>query len=740
MAFMTVRLNPPGVKVVQTKTLIPASIAESQNIRWREGLPEKLGGWMRVFPPSMDYPGVCRELWTWADLNFTQHMALAGDFGVCVHSNVNDTWSIATIAPLFNQTTPAINFTATAGSNLVAIVDPGSNANIYESITLLSPVSLGGSVIWPGSYPIVSVQSPDEYTIQIPYAATINDSPGTVPYFTASQGTSDVNVLLTNHGLLVGQYLPIAVPTVVPPAGPITLSGFYQVLAVIDANNITIGEPYIAPTSGSAYYGNLGGAPTIYHWVVMGQQPPGGGWGLGPYGGFIDGSGNVTSWGQGAPSPIPTGSPVTPENGDWVMDNWGSEIIINPQGSSLFHWNPTTGISTAQQIWGAPDKLTGFFIAMPQQQIVAYGASVKGVQDPMQVAWCDNANYNVWTAAVTNQAGTYRLTRGSQIVGGLQGPQQAMLWTDVGVWLMQYIGYPDVWGFGEIARGCGLISKKAAGVLGNQVFWMGYAGFWAYANGAVQPIQCDVWDVVMKNLVMPSGSFASDSRQQLFDHIRCATNTEYNEVAWHFPSMASPDGENDMFVKLNVLEGTWDYGTTTPNGRVTEWTDKAILFNNPNPAVPAAAGPFSSMISQNVSGTRVSTIMLHEHNNDADTLPLGYSLRTGFFSLTEGEDFAFIDYCIPDAKFKRFGRPASATAQVQATFYVQDFPENDDDGAISVGPALAAGTFTLNSGSTALDLRCRGRYFSFEISGNDMGSFFRLGGFRFRFAPDGRNS
>ena len=149
---------------------------------------------------------------------------------------------------------------------------------------------------------------------------------------------------------------------------------------------------------------------------------------------------------------------------DWCLVNFGEDLIAQPEGYGLYKWNFITD-TLAVSIAAAPLVATGFFLAMPQQQLVAYGASTGtgSVQDPMLVRWCDNADYTDWTAAVSNQAGSYRLARGSKIVGGMQTPMQAMIWTDIGMWLMTYIGYPDVWGFSEIAQECGLIAKKAVG-------------------------------------------------------------------------------------------------------------------------------------------------------------------------------------------------------------------------------------------------------------------------------------
>jgi hypothetical protein len=757
MSFVTLKLAAPGVKKVQTLTQVMAEIVKSQAIRWREGLAEKLGGWAAFF--DFPLPGPVRELWAWEDLNSISHLAAAGDQGITAITNSSE----KTVGPLFQNRHPSA-FATTAGSSLVVVTDVGSNTSTYDAITLQTPVSVGGIVIYPGNYQIVAVGSPDSYTIQIsPTAASTSstDHPATIA---STVSSASFTTTLANHGFSVGQTFAIVLPTLV---GGVTLQGFYVVASVkaaatasasaafttgstftvgtaptgvvagslitdinsglpigtfvsISGTTVTILEanPLHPVASGDALsfasgrftfmgqnqataidsqlYGNVASPGyQLEQWVIITQQPPGGGWG--------DGGWGLGSWGESVPPPPVTGTPLTAV--DWCMENFGSALIINPEDGPIFSWDPTTGLNNAVLIVPAPAKAHGFFIAMPQQMIVTYGASTFGVQDPMLVAWSDAGSDQVWIANVNNQAGTYRLTRGSRIVGGLQGPLQCILWTDVGMWLMQYIGYPDVWGFLEIARGCGLIAKKACVVCGVNVYWMALDSFWVYSGAAAQQIQCDVWDVLKNNI-----------NTAFYRNIRSAANTLYNEVSWFYPSIASTSGENDSFIKLNIQTGEWDYGKLA----VSEWIDQNV-FGYPMSAMPAPTGPSGSIIMQ------------HEISPDANGQPLPYSLTTGYFQLSEAEDFVFCDYCIPDFKWKRFPQAPSTSAQIQLTFFVNDWPDDD------LNPPIAIGPITVTNRSDAVDIRCRGRYFSLQIAGNDLGSFMRLGGVKFRIAPDGRN-
>lgn len=793
MPFLTVRLMPPGVKVVQTPGLLMTSIVASNLIRWRQGLPEKIGGWSLMAQNAL--PGPVRALWAWSDINQfnNYHLAAAGDQGVYIITGSNPEGGPLINAPQnatpqYLTSTPPISFSTVAGTSNVSIIDPAGNVTPYMTITLETPVAVGGTVLWPGNYPIVSVQSTTQYTIATNVVFPITSTnAGVTATFTTVQGSPAVTVSLPNHGLTPGKTFAVGIPTLVGATGnALLLSGFYTVLSVTapqtavasaafttgstfnvttgptgvpagtvitDVNSglmvgtvasiagaaitiqqanplhpvangdtvsfasssFTFDAQNLAPTAGTATYGNLPAGDTqIVYWVVFGQQPPGGGWGDAAWGQGLAPAATPpqnASWGEASAPPPLVGTPVRPlYSDDWTMENFGSDLIINPQDQPLFYWAPTSGVLGSQQLWQGPTVVHGFFIAMPQQMIVTYGASVQNVQDPMLVAWCDAGDLTDWTASASNEAGTFRLSRGSKIVAGIQGPQQAMLWTDVGLWLMTFIGYPDVWGFGEIARGCGLFAKKGVGVLGPMVFWLSKDNFWMYVNGGCQVIPCDVWDVVFKNMNLGYGA----NGEPFTEHIRCIVNTGFNEVAWHYPSLASVNGENDMYVKYNVTEQAWDYGWLG----ATAGLDQNV-FGHPLFALMGSSG--------------ASYVMQAEMTNDANGAPIPYSFQTGFFQISEGEDKVYVDYCIPDFKWARWNRPQTVSAKVQLTFFTSDWPDDPNEQTGVYGP------YTVTNASDAIDPRMRGRYFSMQVAGDDLGSFVRLGGIKLRYAPDGRN-
>jgi hypothetical protein len=330
---------------------------------------------------------------------------------------------------------------------------------------------------------------------------------------------------------------------------------------------------------------------------------------------------------------------------------------------------------------------------MPQRQIIAYGSTFTGIQDPLLVRWCDVSNYSDWIGTVINQAGSYRIPKGSRIVGAIQAAQQAFLWTDIGVWSMQYIGQPYVYSFNEVGSGCGLIAKKAAASINGSVYWMGPSQFFSMTDQGVQPVSCPIWDVIFQDL-----------DQENLDKIRVAVNSRFGEITWYYPTMSN-GGEVNAYAKYNVFLKVWDFGTL---GR-SAWVDQSVL------GPPIGADPSSRYIYQ------------HETSENADGQPMLSSFQTGYFAMQEADVKAFVDQVWPDMKWGYYGGTQNAT--VNLTFYVADYAGQTP---------LVYGPYPLTQSTTFISPRFRGRLMSIGLGSSDIDSFWRIGNIRYRLQPDGK--
>lgn len=687
----------PGVDQNKTPALNEAAVSESQLIRFIPdrtlgGLVQKLGGWTKYFPNTIG--SIVRNLWAWEDTNANSYLGVGAEgiaagggqtLNVIVSGTQNDITPQTTVVDI------AVAFSTTAGSNEVTVTDTGRQADPYDAIDIKTQISVGGLVLL-GQYPVYnSGASANQYEIYAKdvlgdpqYATSTVSGGGATAVYDTTSGSSVVTVTLADHGLAAGENFPVLIATLV---GGVTLYGNYTVRGVISSSQFTIAgsTEATATASGSENGGDL--YAIFYNGI--GPIPAGTGFGTGPYGGG--------AYGSGIPPIAGTGTPINAT--DWTLDNWGDTLISCPSNGPIYQWSPTSGDPVALVIPNAPSVNDGMFVAMPQRQIVAWGSTFTGVKDPLLIRWCDVDNYNSWIALVINQAGSYRIPKGSRIVQCIQGPQQGLIWTDIGVWAMQYVGPPYVYQFNEIGNGCGLIGTKAAGSMGGAVYWMGPSQFYRLSGNGVEPMRCPVWDVVFQELDTDN-----------LDKIRFAANSRFGEIMWFFPT-TSNGGENYGYLKYNTVIDQWDYGFNTddnPYVSRTAWINESVL----GPPIGAALNQY---------------IYQHETSQNADTLPLVSSFQTGYFAVNEADVKVFIDQVWPDMKWGYFG--GTQGANVNITFYGADYPS---DTPVEYGP------YIMTAGTKFITPRIRARLLSIKLESTNIDTFWRLGNIRYRSQIDGK--
>jgi len=704
-----------GVDTNRTPALNEASISSANLIRYSydpQGLTlvQKLGGWIKYFSTSL--PDIVRALLAWEDTNATKHLAVGREAASASGDalSVITNGSLSIITPKTTTDNPTINITTTSGSPNVVVYDAGSNILNGDSVYIQTQISVGGLVLF-GLYPCTFL-GPDQYQLTAldalgaPLAATSSvSSGGSVPVFAFNSNSSSVTVTLSNHGYVAGDTFPVIISTYNSTAN-VTLYGNYTVQSVIDSSNFTINASAIAVSSSTSTLN--GGNARYQYFITNAPTPTGTGYGVGGYG--------QGGYGIGASGPTPVTAPPIGAS-DWSLDNWGNILISSPvtvntdgsfSGGPIYQWDPISSATTnASVIPQAPVANDGIFVAMPQRQIVAWGTTFTGIQDPLLIAWSDVANFNSWIPNVTNQAGSYRIPRGSRIVGCIQGPQQGLIWTDLAIWAMQYSGPPYVYQFNEIGTGCGLISRKAAGSMNGVVYWMGQSQFFMLGSSGVQILNCPIWDVAFQDL----------DYNNLWK-IRFAANSNYTEVAWYYPTVSS-NGEVSSYVKYNVALGIWDYGQLSR----TAWINQSVL-GSPIAAYPFSSGSgYSSYLYQHDGVDPVTGLLVA----DADGVALNATFQTGYFVISDGEWKVFVDQLWPDMKWGYYNQPQNANIQI--TFYVTDYPGQ--------APTIY-GPYIVNQSTQYITPRFRGRLLSIGISSNDIGSFWRLGAIRYRYEQDGK--
>lgn len=650
----------------------------------------------------------------------------------------------------------AVKFETTAGSNVITITDTGSNIDSYDSVYIETPVSVGGIVVqgsYPciqvgvntfrieavdtlgnplpavfsttalpiavtnasgtgttatltyvnaynftaGDAVTVSSVNPSAYNGTyvltgvtaggtVSYASTASaayvsggtiSNYGVVSKFNTTSGSPIVTVTLPFHGLSVGQTTTFLISTTV---GGVTIYGDYVVREVISSSQYTITGSNQASSTASAYINNGNVRLTFNNGI--GPLPKGTGYGVGPYG--------IGAYGSGVPPITKLGVSINAT--DWSLDNWGEYFLACPKDGPIYQWSPSINFPVATIIPEAPPVNRGMFVAMPQRQIVAYGSTFTGIQDPLLIRWCDVNDYTSWIGTTVNQAGSYRLPKGSKIIGATQGPQQGLIWTDLALWAMQYIGGQLVYSFTEISAGCGLIGQKATGLLNNQVYWMSQSQFFVLTGAGVEPILCPIWDVIFQDIDM-----------NYVDNIRCAPNSRFNEIAWYYPTVGS-NGIPTKYVKYNAGIKQWDFGTLTR----TAWINQSIF----GPPIGAGGDNY---------------IYQHEMGQNADDQPMNSYFQTGYFAMSEADVKMFVDQVWPDMKWGYYGGLQNVTTFL--SFYVADYAGQTP---------LVYGPFPMTEQTTFITPRFRGRLVSIRIESNDFDTFWRIGNMRYRLQQDGR--
>jgi hypothetical protein len=432
---------------------------------------------------------------------------------------------------------------------------------------------------------------------------------GLVPEFDTVSGSAEVDVTLPAHGLEVGSSINFAIETT---GGGVSILGTYDVIEVSSVDVFTIAVTELA-SSTTSFFMN-GGDVQLRYAITVGPIAGSTGYGIGTYG-----SGG---YGTGTSAGVQLGSPLTAT--DYSLDNWGEILLANPEGDGVYQWRPNSGIQNSQLIPTAPTHVNGMFVSMQVQMLICYGASTEvdiGVdQDPLLVAWSNIGDFTQFTPGVASQAGSRRLSTGSRIVGGMASAQQELLWTDLGLWSMTYLGSLEagVWGFNQIGWSCGLIGKHAAVRLGSNVYWMSGSNFFALlGSGAPQMIPCTLWDFVFQDL------------NTAYQHKCWAwANTPFNEVWFHFPRASTGATECDASAVYNIQEGVW--------------------YPNTDPSIARSAGIDQSIVGMPMATTSGGIVYEHEVSNDADGQPMNAWYETGLFQLSEGQDMMLIDWWQPD--------------------------------------------------------------------------------------------
>jgi len=538
---------------------------------------------------------------------------------------------------------------------------------------------------------------------------------GSNPITTGAAGSGIITVTDVNHGCSLGDFVTLSGATTVDGILDTQINAEFQVLSIPTPDTYTVNTGGAATTGGVS--GGGSGVQAQYQ-ITTGLDTSvfGTGWGAGPY--------SRGGWGSGTSVTIP-GAQLR----IWSQDNYGEDLLMCVHDGGIYYWQASLGTSTRavslSSLVGAnltPTVAKQVIISDKDRHIIALGCGTEAspsVQDPMVIRFSSQESLTDWETRPDNSAGELRIGSGSEIISAIQTKQQIIIFTDISVHAMQYIGPPYTFGIQEVSASVSIISPNAMTAVGDSVMWMGKGDFYLF-NGGVMAIPCDVKEYVFSRMNID---------QSL--KVTAGTNSTFGEVWWFYPSnTVDPDTgvenqENDSYVVYNYDQKIWYYGEMPR----TVWIDRGAL------GFPLAASPDNYLYSQENG--------LNDGSQPDDTGALDAYIESSTVDIGEGDQFIFASRLIPDITFRN-----STATSPYATFTIKarNFPGSDfvdttaqgSSHGSSSNPVVKTSTSTVEQFTDQVFIRLRGRAMSIRVESNQVDTSWRLGDPRIDIRTDGR--
>jgi len=717
----------PGINKQITPTTAEGQWTDCDNVRFRYGTPEKIGGWKQLGDDALT--GAGRGLHHFVNSKARKYAIIGTNRILYAYSG----GVFYDIHPIKSTTTLSNAFSTTNGSPTVTITFSSPHNISAQDIILLDNFT----TITNSNYTAADFDDKKFMVTTVPTSTTITI---TMPGNESGSGAT------TSGGIRVQHYYPVG-PAVQAQGFGWSLGSWGGEVAgeptttltngINDAvtTGIILNDVSQFPDAGTnfikidneeiSYTGISGNELTGVTREVRGTTAA-----AHSGGATVTSTTNFVAWGEAA-----SGDLVL-EPGMWSLDNFGDKAICLIHDSAVFEWNSAaTNAETirASIISGAPTASRHMLVSTPDRHLVFFGTETTigdtSTQDDMFVRFSDQEDINTYTPTATNTAGTQRLADGSQIRGAIRGRDAIYVWTDTALFTQRFVGQPFTFAFAQVGTNCGLAGQNACVEVDGAAYWMSENGFFRYA-GKLESLPCLVEDFVYDNINLESGN----------QMVSAGLNNLFGEVTWFYPTTGS------SVVNRQV---TYNYFDSSPQRPVwtigslarTMWEDSAV-FGNPH-ALSYEAGTDTSF---DVVGNTEGRTIYYQHETGTDqvqggaTTAIVASIESGDFDITQqrsaqgtqtgvatfkgdGEYLMKIRRFVPDF--------ISQTGNTQITFLLRDFP-NDTQASSALGP------FTVSSSTKKVDTRARARAVALKIANTTTNQSWKLGTFRLDVQPDGR--
>ncbi len=722
----------PGFNKQITETTAEGQWVDGDNVRFRYGTPEKIGGWSQLGEDKMT--GAARALFHLVNKSGNKFAIIGTNRILYAYTG----GVFYDIHPIKTTTTLTNAFTTTNGSTSVTITfsgDHGITANdiiLLDNFTTITNSDYVAADFNDKTFMVTSVPSSTTLTVTMPSAET-------------GSGAT------TSGGIRVQHYYPVGPAEQLPGFGwglgqyggtvsgeaTTTLNGAlldYTAGTGGSGTSITITDGSLFPDTGTnfiqvgneeiSYTGRSGNTLTGITRAVRGSTRS-----AHSDGATVTNSSDYIAWGEAA-----SGDLVI-DPGLWSIDGFGTKVIALIHNAEVFEWDADASNAVQNRatiISGAPTASRDMLVSTPDRHLVFFGTETTigdtSTQDEMFIRFSDQEDINTYTPTATNTAGTQRLADGSKIMGAVRGRDAIYVWTDTSLFTMRFVGAPFTFGFAQVGTNCGLIGQNAAIEVDGAAYWMSENGFFKYA-GNLESLLCLVEDFVYNDLNTTAGQL-----------INVGLNNLFGEITWFYCTESST--VVNRCVTYNYFDSSpqrpvWTTGTLARG----TWQDSSV-FGLPHATSYDADSNASYDVVGNTDGC--TTYFEHEKGTD-EALATGVnaitsSIESGDFDITaqrsalggstglasfrgDGEFIMKIRRFVPDF--------LSQTGNTQITLQLRNYP-NDSYASSSLGP------FTISSSTSKIDTRARARAVSLKIANTAASQSWKLGTFRLDIQPDGR--
>jgi hypothetical protein len=582
-------------------------------------------------------------------------------------------------------------------------------------------LTTGASILCVGTnekiYVTLGTTLYDITPIRVTY--THSSTPTTDNCFGTTNGSTTVLVTIAAHGADEGAYVTFSGAVAV---GGVTAPNLNKEFKISNVTNDTF-TITVASAATSTVSAGGGTAISAAFQINIGYAnvTAGYGWGTGTWG--------RGTWGSSSTVPIFNNARL------YSADNFNNDLIIAVADGFIYYWAFDSNFATRAVLMSslsgavAVPQQVGTLIFAPSGHLIAlscteYDATASapnylGALNQLVIRWADvtadtGPDPLYWKPELTNSAGFLYLQSGTSIITAFHAKQETLIWTDISLSSMQFLGTAEVFGLQEIANGVSIIGPNAIASANNVIYWMGNDKFYIY-NGRVDTLPCTIRQFVFENINRQQG--------QIFF---AGTNNQFNEIIWFYCTANAT--EIDRYVIYNYSDNIWYYGSLNR----TAWVDAGVF------SYPLAAHD--------------GWVYTHESGND-DGQPLGAPpvgmnsyIQSADVDIEDGDKFMLVRRVIPDVNFTSSvtSNPvtgAPITPEATITVGVRNFPgaastDINASGVATDRPVITA-TATIDQYTNQVFIRARGRQMNFRIESSGVGTQWQLGMPRVDARPDG---